>query len=170
VYKVGDLERRAYDERPQLNRDRISGMAYYLRKRVRAYVPAASCPGCGARVYVDNRPDYQKTIKKPEAGDVQACAPCRATEADAVDRTVAAGRWRAQHGRYDDHPPLEISTLSLRAAVSLLAIFRVSYDRAFTSTAPLERWPRTGRSYAGTDADARARLRELRPRVLGALA
>lgn len=80
VYKVGDLERRAYDERPLLNRYWISGMAYYLRKRVRAYVPAASCPGCGARVYVDNRPDYQKTIKKLEAGEgsgVRAVSCCR---------------------------------------------------------------------------------------------
>lgn len=162
VFKVGDLERRAYDERPALARERISGLAYYLRKRVRAHVPAASCPGCGARVHVDNRPDYQKTLKLLQAGEVQACAPCRAAAADAADRAVAAKLWREDHGWYDQYPPVKVGALSLREAVSLLAIFRVPFDNAFTSTTPLQRWrQRLVPPYAGTELDARARMREL---------
>ncbi|EHR53576.1 hypothetical protein FHU38_005214 [Saccharomonospora amisosensis] len=140
VYKVGDLERRAYDERPALARQRIPGLAYYLRKRVRAQVSAASCPGCGARVHVDNRPDYQKVLKLLEAGEVQACAPCRASAADAADRAVAVKRWREDHGWYDQYRPVKVAALSLREAVSLLALFsalrqRVHLDHAAATVA-----------------------------------
>ncbi|WP_162788477.1 hypothetical protein [Amycolatopsis albispora] len=80
---------------------------------------------------------------------------------------VAVKRRREDHGWYDKYRPAKVAAFSLREAVTLLALFRLSFDSAFTSTTPLQRWRRRlVPRYAATELDARTRLGELDQRGL----
>ncbi|WP_433388447.1 hypothetical protein [Micromonospora sp. KLBMP9576] len=134
-----------------------------LRNIVVARDPEVSCDECGLAMIVASRTEFDQN-RRLAATTHLVCKDCR-LENERAEKAAAAERQQrlidevtARFG-YRDGDPVDIAQLSLRDAVSLLALFRNPIDENYTCSIPLNSW--TGSSFSARAQDGRDRLTEL---------
>ncbi|MEU8328486.1 hypothetical protein [Micromonospora sp. NPDC048839] len=138
-------------------------LTHKLRNTVVARDPDIVCDDCGLGMIVANRSEFDQNRRLAAATHL-VCRDCRLENEKAAKIAAEERQQRlvaeiaARYG-YRDQDSIKITELTLREAVTLLALFRNPIDENYTCSIPLNSW--VGSTFSARSQDGRDRLTEL---------
>lgn len=154
-----------YTVREVASMAKISQVALTQRLRVAVIArdPESPCDQCGFGMTAATRTELDQN-RRLSATRSMVCTPCR-LEVEKAEKQAAVERQERlvaevqQRFGHRDQEPVVAQDLTLRQAVSLLALFRNPIDENYTCSIPLKAW--VGEQYAARSEDGRKRITEL---------